>query len=164
MSVRMDVDRALEIIPQLEKLKAELKDIETRLLIAGYKAGERGEHEDLKDADREGRRWLAVGSDQAVPLIFTADKLLGSFQKDSPQHSTIRTAIGPCISSLPEFFKAQTVYKNRFDDGKKFRARAEAILGTSAAPFITACVAKDKEGIAKSDVRVDWDHAEAVAR
>ena len=59
MSVRQDVDRGLEIIAKMAELKTEMKEIETRLQLAGRQAGSRGEHEALKDAERDGKQWLA---------------------------------------------------------------------------------------------------------
>ena len=163
MSIRNDVDRALEIMPKIAELQAELKNIETRLIMAGYTAGAAGEHEELKDAEREGRRWFARGTARMVPLIFTADAIRGQFIKDSPAHSAIRVSLGSAHGSLVEFFKPKTVYLNTMPDGKKFRARADEILGVNAPAFITACIARDKDGVPKSDVKIDWDHAEAVA-
>ena len=67
MSIRHDVDRGLEIREQIEKLTAELKEIEARLKEAGLHA----DQVDLQDADREGKQFLAQGTQRIVPVIFT---------------------------------------------------------------------------------------------
>jgi len=60
MSMREDVDRGLAIRAQMEKLDAELKDIETRLQMAGLKHPE--QHVDLVDPEREGTAWCRSSS------------------------------------------------------------------------------------------------------
>ncbi len=150
------VDRGLAVRAEIKKLAAELKEIETFLETTGLKA----EHEELKDADREGRRWLAHGSEVIVPVVFTADKIVGSFTRDSEQHKKISTA---SADLLLKFFKPLNGYKNRFDDGKKFRLTADELLGKQAPGFITACLARDKNGTPLSDVKILWDQTEAAA-
>jgi hypothetical protein len=156
MSLRADVDRGLEILAEIKKLQTELKNIETRLEMAGLQAGQRGEHQPLQDADRGGKCWFAHGSDQDVPLIFTDDKLIGSFTAESKVHKTI---LAVAAGKLPEFFKPVNKFEAVFDDGKKFRKHAFEIFGEQAPAFITACVARDKAGIAKSDVKICWADA-----
>jgi hypothetical protein len=153
MSVKADVDRGIEIREQMEKLKAELKDIETRL----HHAALHGEQVELNDAEREGRQYLAAGSDRIVPVILTADLLVGEFTRDSQRHISILSAINN-RTGLLQFFKPVNKYENRFDSGKKFRLHAAEVFGNELAPtFITACVARDKDGIAKSSIKVAWD-------
>ena len=164
MSIRADVDRAVQLRSEIAVRENELKQIVQRLEAAGLKAGTAGKHEELVDAERTGTRWLAHCSGIAVPIIFTADKLVGSFQRDSQKHQTIRTALGKELDLLTKFFKPVSGFQNRFDDGKKFRAEADERLGSSAPPFITACLARDKDGIALSDVKIDWDHAEEISK
>jgi len=159
MSVRADVDRGVEIIAKMFELKDELKSIETRLERAGLEAGNRGEHEDLKDKEREGKQWLAKGSAVAVPMVFTADKLIGSFTANGALHQTIRLAAN---GHLTEFFKPVSKYEILFDDGKKFRAKALEVLAERAPAFITACVARDKAGIPKSDIKILWGQIEEI--
>lgn len=153
MSVKADVDRGLEIRAQMEKLKAELKDIETRL----HHAALHGEQVELNDADREGRQYLATGSDRIVPVILTADLIVGEFAHSSPRHKEVR-AVAQELSQFHEFFKPVSKFENRFESGKKFRLRAADVFGKEIAPkFVTACVARDKDGIAKSSIKVAWD-------
>src|ERR1035441_3997236 len=80
MTVLELVDRGIVVRAELERLKIELKGIEARL----QKYGLNGEHVELKDAEREGRRWLAHGSKLIVPVVFTADKIVGALKEESP--------------------------------------------------------------------------------
>ena len=156
MTIQQFVDRGLEIRADIEKLKLELKSIESKL----EKFGLNGQHEELKDADREGRRWLARGTSQIVPVIFTADKIVGSFKANTPTHNRIQKASDDKLSF---FYTPCTTYESLFDDGKKFRAHADELLGKEAAPkFITACLSVDKHGIPKSDIKILWDDSEPV--
>lgn len=152
-TVREDVDRGLVIVKELAALDLELKAIEGRLHKAGLEAGTRGEHKDLKDEDRGGKQWLAKGTEVEVPLIFTDDKIRASFTANGAIHQTIRNA---AHGELMRFYKPTTKYEVLFDDGKKFRKMADEILGVRAPAFITACVARDKDGIAKSDIKILW--------
>lgn len=158
MSIKADVDRGLEIRAQMEKLKAELKDIETRL----HHAALHGEQVELNDADREGRQYLAAGTQRVVPVILTADLIIGEFGKNSPRHVEILEAVQNDAAKVYPFFKAVNKFENRFDSGKKFRLQAAEVFGKDIAPkFITACVARDKEGIARSSIKVAWDETKA---
>lgn len=149
------VDRGLAIRKDIKRLQAELKEIEAYLQTEGLSAP----HEDLKDADREGRRWLAHGTDLIVPVIFTADVIVGSFAHSSQTHWRITDAPGG--GKFLEFFKAVRKFENKFDDGKKFRAAVSDKLGPVAPAFITACLARDKAGLPKSDIKILWDETEA---
>ena len=153
MSLRADVDRGLEIRAEIEKLQTELKDIETRVKHTAL----HGEQVELTDADREGRQYLAAGTSKIVPVIFTADIIVGEFGFGSQRHNEITTTLKYEADMLPEFFKSVRKYENRFDSGKKFRAHATEIFGERAPAFITACVARDKDGIPKSAIKVMWD-------
>ena len=157
MSTQELVDRGLWLRAEIKKLGAELKTIEARLERLGLERRQ----SDLVDTDREGRRWLARGTRRIVPVVFTADKIVGEFRDQSPKHLEIATALVE-PGMLREFFKPVNKWENLFDDGKKFRARAEELLAQSAPGFVTACIARDKDGIARSDVKVTWDDAEEV--
>lgn len=154
-STRELVDRGLQIVAELERLKVEKKEIDEELEKRGLERS--AEHVDLKDEDREGKRWLAAGSEKIVPVVFTADKLVGSFAKGSPVHLKILNA---AEDQLQTFFKRVEGFENRFDNGKKFRNIAREILGDKAPAFITACLARDKNGVPKSDIKIEWDKAE----
>jgi len=163
-SIRADVDRAEELRREIAVREVELKPIVERLVAAGLKAGTAGNHEELVDAQRDGTRWIARGSRIAVPIIFTADKLIGTFQRDSSKHQTIRTALGPQTAELTRFYKPLAGYENRFKDGKQFRSEADKVLAGRAPAFITACISRDKSGIPQSDVKLDWDHADPIVK
>lgn len=149
------VDRGLEIRKQIKALQTELEEIEEKL----KKAGRNGEQVELKDGDREGRRFLARGSRVIVPVIFTSDKLVQSFKTGSPIEEKIRKAAG---SFFLDFYKPVNGFETLFSDGKQFRSHARAVLDAGAPSFITACLAKDKHGIPKSDEKLAWDDAEEL--
>lgn len=153
MSIRNDIDRGLDIRAEMEKLATELKDIEVRVKHAAL----HGEQVELNDADREGRQFLAHGSERIVPVILTADKLIASFKDSSPAFIKITNALGPDIALFSSFFDREVKFSSRFDSGKKFRAVAAEMLGDRAPGFITACVLLDKDGIARSDIKIMWD-------
>lgn len=152
MSIKSDVDRGIEIRKLMIDLKKEFDAIEARL----EEAGLNGEQKELEDAEREGRQYLAKGTSAIVPVIFTADLLRGSFQADSATHHKIDLA---AKGNIRQFYKRVSAFANLFDNGKNFRAHATEVLSEHAPAFITACVARDKQGIAKSAVKVDWDRA-----
>ena len=152
MSIKADVDRGIEIRKLMIELKAELEGIDARLETAGLE----GEQKELEDPEREGRQYLAKGTSAVVPVIFTADLLRGEFQRGSVAHHSISAA---GCGEMGQFYKPFSGFANVFKNGKKFRAHATEILGEHAPAFITACVARDKQGIAKSAVKVDWDRA-----
>jgi hypothetical protein len=158
MSVQTDVDRGIEIYEQMEKLKIELKAIEARLQDAALV----GEQVKLNDAEREGRQYLATGSDRIVPVILTADLIIGEFAKNSPRHLEIMDAAGNDGERVLKLFKPIAKFENRFDNGKKFRIAVEEAFDKATAPkFITACVARDRAGIPKSSIKVTWTETKA---
>jgi hypothetical protein len=156
VNVKALVDRGLELRKEIDTRKKELAGIEAKL----KKAGLNGEHLELKDADRDGRRYLARGSSRIVPVIFTADNLIGSFKNGSPIHTSIAHAGGKFFDS---FYKPVNGFENLFKDGKQFRALADELLAKDAPQFITACLSRDKFGIPKSAVQIGWDDAEEIA-
>ncbi len=160
-AIALDVDRGVEVVAQIGKLKEELNGITARLTADALMRPD--EHEPLKDADREGRQYLAVGSRYELPLIITADKIVGQFQLNSPTEKRILTRLAAIAleDKLPFFFQKVTVWEGCFDDGKEFRAAAAEHLGEHAPAFIAACVARDKDGIPKSDIKIAWESAAA---
>jgi len=160
MNTKALVDRGLQLRGEISARHAELKEIESSLEQLGLASS--AEHVDLADAEREGRRWFAMGSEKMVPVIFTADKIIGSFKSDGVTHEAICVALGKQRAKLREFFRPETTWGNLFKDGKQFRASAREVLGVGAPGFITACVARDKFGVARSDIRIEWDAAEKV--
>ena len=155
MSILALVDRGLQLHAEIKAREQELKAVEAKLAeLALYK-----DQVPLSDPDREGSRYLAKGTSKIVPVVFTADKLIGSFKSDSPKHQEIVAAAG---SHFGEFFTLVKTYESQIDDGKKFRLAAGSVLGPAAPAFITACLARDKHGIPKSDAKIVWGDAEPV--
>ena len=158
MSLQTDVDRGIEICTELAKLKRELEEIDGRIKVIALK----GEQVELKDPTRDGRQFRAVGTEKIIPVIFTADKIVGSFQANSPAYEKAIKGLGDKSAKIGEFFKRKVVYENCFDNGKKFRAHASEILDDKAPLFITAVLARDKDGIPKSDIKICWEEQEPV--
>lgn len=149
------IDRGLQLRREIKERQAELKDIEGQIENIGLHEC----HTRLKDEAREGTRWLAPGSACLIPVVFTADKLVQSFADQSPAHKIIESVSN---GKMSEFFQLTRTWKTKIDDGKKFRAAADELLGKAAPLFVTACVARDKSGIAKNDIRICWDDAEPL--
>lgn len=160
-AVRADVDRGLRIVAELTQLEDELDEIEARLAAAGLE----GDQVELNDPDREGRQYLAQGSERIVPVVFTADLLVGQFQADSDVQHRIWEALPVTrLDHYRTFFRSVRIFKSSFESGKAFRAKAAELLGDAAPAFISACLQRDKDGIPKSKVKIDWHRAEALAR
>lgn len=143
------VDRGLVLVAEIDARKQELKQIEAQL----KKAGLEGEHAELKDAQREGRKFEAHGTSAIVPVVFTADLLVKSFAQGAEAEKKIMPKAG---KHFAHFFTLAPVWQTNFDDGKQFRTEADAMLGDAAPAFITACLQRGKGGIPKSHVKVEW--------
>lgn len=156
MSVATDVDRGLAIKATIASLALELAAIEDRLV----KAGLEGDQVELIDPEREGRQWLARGTQKIVPVVFTADLLVKSFANGSVVHGKIQAALGE--RPLGNFFRRVSGFATQFESGKQFRAHAAELLGDDAPKFISVCLSRDKEGTPKSQIRVEWQRAEEV--
>ncbi len=156
-SIKQLVDRGLDLHRQIEHAERELADIEIQLAHAALHQ----EHEPLQDSAREGRRFLARGSATVVPVIFTADKLMGQFVHFSTAHNRIRV-VCPEPATLQKFFKFKQIWENTFDDGVKFRKAAHAEFGAQSPAFIAACRALDKDGIPKSDTKILWKESKPI--
>lgn len=146
---RADVDRGLELIAILDRAKKELKAITARLQARALA----GTQEALKDAGREGTRYIAKGTDVEVPIIVTADTIMQSFAENSPAHARVEAAAS---GRLADFYKRKVTFEATTKDGKKFRQEAAALLEESAPAFIAACRALDKHGIPKNGIAIRW--------
>lgn len=155
MSIATDVERGLEIHAEIKRLKEELKEINARLEAAGLD----GEQLELVDDSREGRRYLARGSNHIVSVVFTSDLLLKSFQAHSVAHKRLEEIAG---QFLPLFYTFKPTFEAVTDNGKKFRELAAQHLGDKAPTFISACVARDKDGIPKSKTVINWHDATQI--
>lgn len=146
------VDRGLEIRAQIEQLKEELDIIESSLQLTARQ----GQQIDLNDPDREGKQYLAHGTEVIVPVVLTADVIIGQFVDDSPMHARLEAIAG---ESLKHLFKKKTIWENLAKSGKQFRTLANQTLEAKGPEFITAAIARDKHGIPKSSIKVEWNRA-----
>lgn len=150
------VDRGLVLRAEIAEREAELKAIEERLKAAAL----RGEQIELNDPEREGRQWLAEGSAAVVPVVLTSDLLMQSFADGSPAHARVEAAAG---GRLDEFYRPVKTWKMLAANGKAFRREAAGLLGPQAgAELVSACVLRDKYGVPRSTVKVEWDRAMEV--
>lgn len=157
-----DVDRGFALVALLASGAKELKAVEARLKQDALDRPD--EHEPLKDADREGRQFTAMGTKLNLPIVLTADKIVGSFAQASKVHKRIGSVLASIEGAkLETFYQSETTFKTTTEDGKAFRALAADRLGEDAARFITACIAVDKDGVPKSDIKCEWTQAAAEA-
>ncbi len=150
--IRADVDRGIEIAEKMAALKKEKEEIEERLV----KAGLAGEQVALEDEEREGRQYLARGSKLVVPVVFTADMVVKTFAAESSVHRQIAKAAGDKLAS---FYAEKKTLTAIFDTGKLLRRQAAEVFGADAPAFVSACLARDKFGVVKSQERVEWGRA-----
>ncbi len=148
------VDEALQLRAEIQQRQARLKEVESLIEAAALK----GPHEDLADADREGKQFRATSATgRVLPVIFTSDALIGSFQHQSDKHRELEALAGNA-ATLSRLFKKPSKWEIMFTDGHKFRAAARELLGEAASiPFIAACRQVDKAGIPKSSTKFAWD-------
>ena len=149
MNIKTLVDRGLQLRALADGIKVELEEIEQQII----DIAQQGEQIPLVDEEREGKQYLAVGTAATIPVIFTADKIIASFKDRSAVHGKIVLAAG---EHLEAFYKSQTTWEMIQRNGKIFRRQAGEILGAAGPAFITACLARDKFGIPKSDIKIDW--------
>jgi hypothetical protein len=159
MSLQQDIDRGLELTAQIGVLEAELKVLSERI----EKAALRGPQIPLEDAERDGTQFLAKGSRRVVPVLITADYLAASFTEGSKVHEKVVQALPNREPLLTTFYTPKLTFKRVYEDGKVFRRQAREILGAELAePFINACVVRDREGIPKNAVKIDWSRAKEM--
>ena len=160
-------DRLVEIDREIKKLTLEKKDIEARLDAYALKQPQ----EPLKDETREGRQVRLPGRRYTLPIIYTSDLMIGSFREGSEKHhellailSEVSEAGGPHAGRLIKlFFDEPSKWESRYEDGKKFRAKAAELLPKDVAPkFIAACTQTDKHGVKKSNTAFDYKAATPV--
>lgn len=147
------VDEATQLREEIATRVARLKEIESLIEAAALK----GPHEDLKEADREGKQFRATArSGRVLPVIFTSDNLIQSFQDKSDKHRELLAIAGE--DYLPRLFKKPTKWETMHTDGHKFRTAArELFTEATAIRFLLACRQVDKAGIPKSQTKFAWD-------
>lgn len=150
-----DVDRGLKLVARMAADKKELKAIIARLTARALA----GTQQALKDAGREGTRYLAKGSGVEIPIVVTADYIMQSFAEDSPAHARVAAAAG---ERLAAFYRRKVTFEATTKDGKKFRTEAAALMEDNAPAFIAACRALDKHGIPKNGIQILWNGEEAT--
>lgn len=155
--ITADVDRGIEIVSQIDTLKAELKLIESRL----EQAALAGETVPLVDEDREGRQFLATGSSVTLPVILESDQIAGSWKKDCEMHKALVEILGEeHKATLSRLYRPTDSYERVPKDGKAFRAAAFEQFGPAlGARVITTAISRDKHGIPKSRIVIPWDRA-----
>jgi hypothetical protein len=150
------VDEGMRLRAKIATLIKELEVVESAL-IAWAKDGDQV---DLVDEEREGKQFLAGGSKVIVPVVFTADKLRESFADGSDVHVTLKRIAG---AHLPQFYAPSTTWEMVPKGGKAFRKLAGEIVGAVIGPaLVTACLARDKHGIPKSDIKIEWKRAKEI--
>jgi hypothetical protein len=161
LQISRDVDRGLAIRKEIEALSEELKGIEERLKNHGLAHPD--QQIELNDPEREGRQFLARGETSVVPVVFTADILAKSFEDESSRHKLMETIVRVADVPLKKFYVRSPKWEITEDNGKKFRQLADELLGKHAPAFITACLARDKYGMPKSAIKVEWTRASEEA-
>jgi hypothetical protein len=149
------VDRGLVLRREIAEREEELKVVESNLV----NFAQDGEQAPLVDEDREGKQFLARGSKVIVPVVFTADKIVGSFKDGAALQTQLRTLAG---DNLKWFYAPTRQWKMVPKNGKMFRFEAGRMLGPAGPAFITACLDRDKHGIPKSDIKIDWERAKEI--
>lgn len=150
------VDEAIQLRAEIAARTARLKEVESLIEAAALQ----GPHQDLADPDREGKQFRACSaSGRVLPVIFTSDNLIQSFQDKSDKHNELLEIAGP--DHLRRLFKRPTKWETMFTDGHKFRAAARELLPEAdAIRFLAACRQVDKAGIPKSSTKFAWDQVQ----
>lgn len=145
------IDDGLAIVNQIAQLETQLKSIELQI----EQAALHGEQRDLNDPDRDGKQFLAAGTDQTVPVVLTSDIITQSFGEGTVIHARAEAIIG--AERLREFYRPVTAWRLVARSGKAFRREAAGILGPEkAGDFVAAVIARDRYGVPKSQIRIEW--------
>lgn len=136
---------------QISVLKERIESIEAVLKSRALNVP----HEPLANGSREGRRATLKEGDQSVSVVFESDLLKGSFAFDSDLTTNLQ---GLCGNRFDALFRTKTTCERRITDGHKFRILVHSELPeSSAVAVIEALKDKDKSGIVKSKVSVEWN-------
>jgi len=147
------VDRGTEITTLIEKLKTELDACEEIILAAALL----GDHVDLVDPERGGKQYIAHGKLGTVPVVFTSDLIAASFGEDSIAHNRAKAVAGDKLSDL---YKRKVNFELISKSGLAFRREVAAAFDAATAPqVITACLSRGKDGVPKSQTKIEWDRA-----
>jgi hypothetical protein len=94
-----------------------------------------------------------------VPVVFTADLIVKTFPEGGEAHRKMLAALEGKHTALTHFYVPKTTFNGVFDSGKTLRSKAAELLGNDAPAFVDACLARDKHGIPKSQIKVEWERA-----
>jgi hypothetical protein len=159
MSLSSDITRGLEIVREIDRLKAELKAIDLRVEAAALEA----EHLPLNEPDREGRQAILRAGQIALPVIFESDLVMASIPAGGAAHAAIRTAIDD-EAILPRIWKPSDKLDRVAKDGQSYRQQLRSLLSPETAALVLhATLQRDKTGIPKSRVIISWDRATPIA-
>lgn len=159
-TLREMIDRGVEIVAEIEKLKEEYKALEEGIKAAAL--ARPGEHVKLEDPEREGRQFLAAGTQQVVPVVMTADSIMKTLRKGSPIALRLADMAG---EHFERFYVDPAKLENTQEDGKDFRRLSRELLGDEKGPrFVNACLTRLKNGTPQSSVRIEWKRAAAAAK
>lgn len=152
------VTRGIALYKKITSLQEELKGVEEEITSIALQKSD--EHQRLADDEREGRRFLArSGHDPdapIVPVIFTADKLISSFEEHSVEHQRLVDAAG---DKLPLLYNRAVMFSRIAKDGKAFRSFTVKHFGEKADAIIVAARELDSAGLPKSDIKIEWKNA-----
>lgn len=155
--ISQDIERGLKLRESIKAGQTELKAIEKRLEQAGLE----GEQIPLREADREGRQFLArcprLGL--IVPVIFESDQIVASILPMTAIHDALETIAGVHFA---KFWKPVSKLDRVQKDGHEYRQTARQILGPVSAPFIAASLQRDKSGIPKSRTIIAWENSAEI--
>lgn len=149
--IAKDIERGAEIRAQIAGLQKELKTVESRLKQAAQEAP----HVALEDENREGKQALLRSVKSVLPVRFTSDAIVASFDPDSGIHHKLAQIAG---DKLHLFYAPVEKYQRVPKDGVEFRRIARDHLGPEAfAQLIYHATQRTKDGIAKSATIIAWD-------
>jgi len=155
--IASDVERGIAIKKEIAALTAELKEIETRLTLAG----QHGQQVPLQNENLEGRQFIARSSRHVLPVRFESDLIAASFDDGSTMHKELKQLLGDLF---PKFFKRSTKFERVQKEGEQFRKVARGLLEPDTfAKVVRAATARDKNAIAKSRTVIAWDDAKEAA-
>lgn len=151
------VDMGIALRAEIAARQADLKDIEAALKARALK----GEQIPLVNEEREGRQWLAKGTEKTIRVVLTADEIMASFRDASSSHLALEIV---ARDNLGAFYAKETVWRNIHPSGLVFRRTAADVLGPKVGSvFVAACLRRDKHGVPRSTVKVEWDNAKEDA-
>jgi len=151
--ITADIARGIEIRADMERLKTELKVIESRLEAAGL----RGPHVPLEDQEREGKQAILITPTHRLPVRLESDVLVASFDIGGTTEKQVSALIS--TDQFNALFKPVNKYERREPDGHKFRLKAKKAINNHSMymQLIRVLRSTDADGIAKCKTVIAWD-------